>query len=148
MSITSIRINEWTLQHDGKVIPRLHFDPVTVKGNLIGQVPAYSFWYVMEHGLGVGAIIFIDVRAPGRTGYISHVNFPMIPNVPLHCQCGKLLSNSGRHLQCLEPKKKCTQRGIYAWLNDKPIHWVDATLTHERITFIRDNPNYFHPRPT
>ena len=148
MAMTTIRINEWELKRDGKLIPRIHFDPITIGGRLYGQLPCFSFWWLLERGLGVGADIFIDTRSPGRTPYISHVNFPTVPSLVQFCDCGKLFVCVGRHLQCMETEKKCRRRGIHAWLNDIPLDWINASLVYspEMQIYVRDNPDYFRPR--
>lgn len=148
MSITQIICNEWVLDRNGRLIPIIHFTPVTVNGKIFGQVPGYSYWFVMERGLGVGATIFIDVRKPGRTAYISHVNVPTIPNLVMFCECGKLFKTEGRHFICKEPAKKCLRRGIHAWLNEEPINWFHASVDYpsDIFTYLRDNPDYFRPR--
>lgn len=148
MAITTIRINEWELRDDGKVVPLIHFDPVTVKGKLYGQLHCFSYRWLMERGLGVHAVIFLNVRPPGRTAFIEHLNKPTIPNIPQFCACGKLLQVVGRHLQCLEPEKKCPRRGIHAWLNDEPISWVTSSfvLPSHIFTYVRETSNYFNPR--
>ena len=150
MAVTKIICNEWVLNDEGKLIPLIHFDPVTVNGKVFGQCTGYSFWWLFERGLGVGATIFIDTRAPGRTGYVSYVNDPRVPNAPVFCECGKLLKAVGRHLQCLQPEKKCLRRGIHAWLLEEPLNWIQASLKYEDSTwtYFRDVPNYFEPRST
>ncbi len=148
MAIAEITCNEWTLDKKGRLIPRLHFTPVKVKEKLFGQLPAYNFEWVKERGLGVGALIYIDVRPPGRTGYISYVNIPKVPNFQTYCECGKLFSLVGKHLQCLEPAKKCTRRGIHSWQNTLPIDWVKASIIYpaDMWKYFRDTPDYLKPR--
>ncbi len=148
MAITQVRINEWELRQDGRVVPRIHFDLVTLKDERYGQLYCFSYRWLVERGLGVNAIIFLNTRPPGRTGFIEHVNRPTIPNIPQFCACGKLLHVVGRHLQCLEPEKKCPRRGIHAWLNEEPLDWVKASLVYspERWTYFRDTPQFFKPR--
>ena len=148
MAITTIRINEWELRDDGKVIPLIHFDPVTVQGKLYGQLHCFSYRWLMERGLGVNAVIFLGIRSPGRTAFVKHLNKPTIPNIPPFCACGKLLQVVGRHLQCLEPEKKCLRRGIHAWLNDQPLDWFNASLVYSpgEWSYFRDTPNFFEPR--
>lgn len=148
MAITTIRINEWMLNRDGKLIPLIHFDPVKVNGNIIGQLPCYNYWWLIERGLGVGATIFIDTRPPGRTGYVSYNNDPRVPTVPQFCACGMLLKVEGRHLVCTQPVKECPRRSIHAWLEEDGLDLVCAALAYPQDvwTYFRDTPNYFRPR--
>ncbi len=148
MAITRIKVNEWSLDCKGRLIPRLHFDPVRVNGKFVDQLPAYNYQWVVERGLGVDAVIFIDVRSTGKTPYISYVNVPAIPNLQMFCECGILFTQVGRHLQCLEPENKCLRRGRHSWQNDLPINWVNASMiyTTEMWRYFRDDPNFFKPR--
>jgi hypothetical protein len=148
MALTTIKVNEWVLNHEGKLIPLIHFDPVRVEGNLIGQLPCYNYWWIVERGLGVGATIFIETRPPGRTGYVNYNNDPRVPNVPQYCECGTLFTVVGRHLVCLQSEDECYRRGVHAWLIEEPLDWFCASLSYpsEVWTSIRDVPNYFRPR--
>lgn len=148
MAISTIRVNEWNLNFEGKLIPLIHFDPVKVNGNIIGQLHCYNYWWLVERGLGVGATIFIETRPPGRTGYVAHNNAPQVPNVPQCCECGALFQIAGRHLVCPQSDDDCFRRGIHAWLLDEPLALVYASLTYQQEAwiYIRETTNYFLPR--
>lgn len=148
MAMTQIRSNEWELKHDGKVIPRIHFDPVTIQGIRFNQLHCYSFQWLMERGLGINALIFLEIHPGTKTARITHVNMPALPSLIYYCICGKLLSEVGRHLQCLETGKKCTRRGRHIWTHYIPLDHVNASLVYNAAhwRFVRDNPTYFQPR--
>ncbi len=146
--LTTVVCNEWQLDKKGRTIPYIHHTPVYHNGKKYNRVYGYDFEWVYKRGLGVGAIVYISFRPPGNTAYISYLNMPAVPSIPMFCICGKLLSSVGKHLQCLEPEKKCSQRGVHVWKNDIPLSWLDACRIYPSDVwkYFRDNPNFFKPR--
>ena len=71
----------WKANKDGYLKPRAQVIPVTIAGNRIEYVTAFHAGYVVQHGIGRGAIIEI-VRSGDVIPQISCVKSPAEPTMP------------------------------------------------------------------
>jgi hypothetical protein len=146
--MTTIRANEWILRKSGKLGPVLSFDPVAVKGKEYTSIFGHSFLWVVERGLGVNALVFLDVNEYNLLG-ITHVNIPRVPSIPYECKCmcGNTLILKGRDLYC---PVQCTYGRT--WIIQEPISWLNVSIWYPSTVFtmIRGRggmeTTYFLPR--
>jgi NAD-dependent DNA ligase len=71
----------WKANKDGYLKPRAKVIPVTIGGNRIEYVTAFHAGYVVQHGIGRGAIVEI-VRSGDVIPQISCVKSPAEPTMP------------------------------------------------------------------
>lgn len=71
----------WKANKDGYLKPRAKVLPVTIGGNKIEYVTAFHAGYVLQHGIGRGAIVEI-VRSGDVIPQISAVKSPAEPTMP------------------------------------------------------------------
>lgn len=122
--MTTVEKIEWSLKQSGNLIPKLHITPVYIpdpRGHIkVSKIHAHNAWWLMGKGSGVGSKIFLD------TPYSFSVNFPMVPDIPQYCLCGRQFALNGRHFQCTNDE--CTHRGIGIIVCNVPISWVHAPI--------------------
>ena len=128
MAMTTIRAIEWNITSTGRLLPRIHFDPVTFEGKTAKSVFAYNANWVFTNGLGVGALICMALK--GTRFYITHNNFPMVPDMPAFCRCGIRVGWNGLHLTCVN--EGCTFSGGEIIL-DQPISSIKASIFYAEI---------------
>jgi hypothetical protein len=131
MAFTRVNAIEWSLKKNGRLIPNLIVEPILLHGRIrkVKRVHAFSAWWVLKKCVGVDAIVFLALGEPKGKPYVKEVNFPMVPDIPTYCKCGKLFRCSGQHFLC--NNTQCTFRGEALWIYTQPISWVDASLIHK-----------------
>lgn len=81
IAITKVLGIEWNASKDGYLNPTLILEPVIIGSVLIKRVTAHNAKFIVEHVLGVGAIIEL-IRSGDVIPYIKKVLKPCISGVP------------------------------------------------------------------
>lgn len=105
--VTTVEGIEWNLSKRGEIIPTLLLKPVFLDGSTVGRASGYNAKYVVEKGIGKGALVSI-AKAGDIIPEIQKVIAPSSENAPLPetCPaCGKLAvwNDSEVHIICSDP---------------------------------------------
>lgn len=102
---------EWNVSKDGKVVPTIIVEPVDIAGSTITRANGCNAEYILERGIGIGAIVRIQKLGeiiPGVTQVVDRSDNYEIPNT---CpDCGSVLIRDGRFIIC--KNKNCKTQKV------------------------------------